>query len=201
MREDINDVLRLFMDTRLEQVHTSMPGKIDTFDADIRLAKVIPMIKMKNAKSVDIPLPAIDNVPVIFPTASAFSLTWPLKAGDGCLLLFSELGIGNYLNSNGKNVVCADDNVRHSLTDAVCVPGVYPSRGIPSSTATMSIDAQGLFEIKNQMENLGILINDLLIQIKDIDTVGTSTNQVLSPADVIAFEAIRQRFVLLLKGA
>lgn len=200
MKENFTDILRNYVDYRLEQVHTAIPGKIESYDENTRLAKVLPLVKMKNSKSVDIPLPVIDNVPVIFPASSAFSLVWALRSGDGCLILFTEAGIGNFLNSGGTSQVAADDQSRHALTDAVCIPGLYPPSGLPTSIASFEVDATGLYEVKNQVETLGGLVADLIQEIENIQTFGSPSQHVLLPSSIVALEVIKARFALLLKG-
>lgn len=200
MKENFTDILRNYTDYRLEQVHTAIPGKIESYDESTRLAKVLPLVKMKNTKSIDIPLPVVDNVPVIFPASSAFSLVWALQSGDGCLILFTEAGIGNYLNSSGTSQVNADDQSRHALTDAICIPGLYPPSGIPSSLASFEVDDAGMYEVKNQVESLGGLIGELIQTIENIQTFGSPSQHVLQPTSIAALELIKARFALLLKG-
>lgn len=125
MKEKMVDVLDAFVDSKLQGVHTAIPGSIVAYDKTQRKAVVKPLITMKTRNDEDVIIPPIQNVPVIFPSSSSFSLVFPLLPGDGCLILFSETGIGNFLNSQGQEVL-ADDVTRFSLTDAICLPGLFP---------------------------------------------------------------------------
>jgi hypothetical protein len=57
------------------------------------------------------------------------------------LILFSEEGIGAFLD--GQTEVAADSLARFALTDAICIPGLFPKKRIPSFQATIEIDSSG----------------------------------------------------------
>lgn len=143
MKEELSDVLEIHTDAYMENVHTSISGKIVSYDSIERKASVLPLIKLKTIKEVNVDLPVIDNVPVMFPSGSTFVLKWDIKPGDGCLLIFSEVGLGNYLNGNGVLQVATEDSSRFDLTDAICIPGLFPfsvSKTMYSSPPLAEID-------------------------------------------------------------
>lgn len=118
------------VESRLKDLHTSMPGIIDSFDPVTQLARVQPAIKrvfkIGNADGSEmlIPeaLPLLINVPVQFPRAGGFCLTFPVKQGDECLLIFSERSIDNWYTFGGvKN---PGSRRFHSLSDAIAILGV-----------------------------------------------------------------------------
>jgi hypothetical protein len=61
------------------------------------------------------------------------------------LILFSEEGIGAFLD--GQTEVAADSLARFALTDAICLPGLFPKKKIPNSRATIEIDEAGVVNI------------------------------------------------------
>lgn len=141
-KENIVDVLNLFFDSRMENVHTVIPGVFETYSGhDERKAKVKPQIKLKTVKGISVEIPAIDDVPVMFPSSAGFSLIYPIKKGDGCLLLFSETAIGNFLNNDSE--VDPEDASRFSLTDCIAVPGLWSFKNVPESTSTIEITEDG----------------------------------------------------------
>ena len=149
MIEGIVDTLQKFLDSRLLNVHTMLPGTITKYSGHTdRKATVLPMVKTKLLNGSDLPIQPIDNVPVVFPSSNTFSLLFPVKAGDGCIIIFSEAGIGNYLSGAGE-VKEADDLSRFSLTDAVCVPGLWPFSLAPTNTnlSTIEINDAGIIAI------------------------------------------------------
>lgn len=117
------------VETRLKDLHTSIPGIIESFDAEKQLATVQPAIKrmfITREGNTEIltpsDLPILINVPVIFPRGGGFSLTFPVKKGDECLLTFCERSIDNWHNT-GKIEVPGAKRF-HSLSDAACFVGL-----------------------------------------------------------------------------
>lgn len=204
MIEGITDIFDKFLNSRFENIHTCIPGKINKFNTATRKADVKPLVKLKNKSGSVIDIPSISDVPVILPSGSNFSLSWPIQSGDGCLILFAETGIGNFLNGTGQ-VVTADDQSRFSLTDAICIPGLFPFSRVPNSSVTITSDLSSQltielqkFILKNQIESLGTLIKDLITQIKALQIQVTGSTGVVSAASQALLEVINQRFALLL---
>lgn len=133
MKENPVDIFQKFFESRMENVHTSIPGEIVKYAGHSkRLASVKPLVRLKALDGSSVPLPVIDNVPVVFPSSGEFSLLFPVKKGDGCLISFCESGIGNWIAGSGQEVD-ADDSTRFSLTDAVCFPGLWASKNVAAN--------------------------------------------------------------------
>jgi hypothetical protein len=140
-----------WLDARLRNVHTMIPGKIESYSGhDTRKATVKPLVKFLTVDGQSLEIPPIANVPVIFPSSAGFSILFPLKKGDGCEIRFSESGIGNFLN--GKVEVDADSLARFQLTDAVCTPGLWSFKNVPESDSTIEIDNNGDINIDSKNE-------------------------------------------------
>lgn len=118
------------IENALKEIHTSMPGIIESFDSSKQIATVRPAIKrvfkaVDNEKEILIPteLPMLINVPVIFPRSGDFYITFPVNKGDECLIVFSERSIDNWL-LNG--IVSEPKEKRFfSLSDAIVILGLY----------------------------------------------------------------------------
>lgn len=147
MKENIVDVFDSWLGARLRNVHTMLPGKIETYYGHTkRKARIKILVTLKDVKGNELEIPPIDNVPVIFPGSKEFSLLFPLKKGDGCMIVFSEEGIGSFLK--GETTVASDSLARFSLTDAVCMPGLWSFKNIPDSEkSTIIIDDDGNVEL------------------------------------------------------
>lgn len=84
---------------------TAMPGIIQSFNPSAQTASVQPALKAKirrpdtTVRSVTLPL--IVDVPVVFPAGGGFTLTFPVKAGDECLLVFASRCIDAWWQSGG----------------------------------------------------------------------------------------------------
>lgn len=117
------------IDSRLKDLHTSMPGIIETFDPVKQLASIQPAIKrifITREGDIEIltpaNLPILINVPIIFPRGGGFSLTFPVKKGDECLLTFCERSIDNWHETGQVRVPGA--RRFHSLSDATAFVGI-----------------------------------------------------------------------------
>lgn len=152
MKESITDAINMMMDYRFDMIHTCLPGKILSYDEKERIANVEPLVSLKTSKEIDIKYQSIGNVPVVFPSGKVFSLRWDVSPGDGCLIVFSEAGIGNFLNSTENIQVSTDDSTRFSLTDAICIPGlfsIHQARAL-SKNNEIYIDKSGIISIKGK---------------------------------------------------
>lgn len=101
-------------------IHTAAPGEIVSYDPGTNQASVKPAIKKKVPDGRMLDFPVIVGVPVVWPTAAGgqASLTLPLKAGDGVLLVFSERSIDDWI-VGGES----EDLRQYDLTDAIAIPG------------------------------------------------------------------------------
>lgn len=134
------------------QIRCAMPGIILEFDPALQTAAVQPALKMKvnlgdEQKHLD--LPVVQNVPVVLPFAqgAGLLLTLPLGPGDECLLVFSDRALDNFLQNGGAQPVqqgrsgAADSPFTapraHSLTDAICIPGLISNpQAVPAYSQT-----------------------------------------------------------------
>lgn len=117
------------IDSRLKDLHTSMPAIIESFDAATQIATVQPAIKRifkTNEGDTELltpsELPILINVPVQFPRGGGFSLTFPVAKGDECLLVFAERSIDNWHKNGGVQNPGAKRF--HSLSDATAFVGI-----------------------------------------------------------------------------
>lgn len=85
----------------LKDVHTALPGIIESFDATTQTAKVRPAIRRVWVEQGPMDLPACVDVPVHFPAGGSFVLTFPVGPGDECLLCFSERAIDAWYDRGG----------------------------------------------------------------------------------------------------
>jgi len=68
-------------------------------------------------------LPMLCDVPVLFPRAGGFFISFPIQPGDFVKLIFNEVDIEAWLENSPPSIA---DNQRFSLKGAVALPGVYP---------------------------------------------------------------------------
>ncbi|MRT14840.1 phage baseplate protein [Enterobacteriaceae bacterium RIT711] len=111
-------------DSVSNQIRVAMPGIIQSFDPDAVTCTVLPAIKgsdssVNGTESNDIPL--LVDVPVVFPRGGGCTLTFPVKAGDECLLIFSDRCIDFWWQSGGVQEPV--DTRQHDLSDAFAIVG------------------------------------------------------------------------------
>lgn len=106
----------------LGDVHTAMPGTIKTLDVSTGLATVLPAGKFKTGTGVELEYPAISGVPVVFPYSqtAAAGVVFPVKEGDGCLLVIAEQALDAWLYGGETTV-----DLKHDLTNAIAIPGLF----------------------------------------------------------------------------
>ena len=126
------------VDRSLTETHTCLPGIVESFNAATQLAKVNPAIKRLARSSGSVAIPPILDVPVVFPSAGGYSITFPVSAGDEVLLVFSERAIDNWLSHGG---VQEPYTVRkHDYTDAFAIIGIHSNSKAISSYATDGLE-------------------------------------------------------------
>lgn len=178
------------------KINTLEPGVIQSFDAATQRAKIQLGIKRKLAgDSLDIPL--LLDVPIYYPRAGGFAFTFPVKAGDECLVLFGTRNMDNWLESGAQSEVA--DARLHAFSDAVAIVGGFSS---PAAMAdyhddrvalrevggpgAIEIHANGKFRLTNGTEEVIDLISqtqaklaafmDEVASLKTIVTRGSSAN-------------------------
>lgn len=116
------DLQRIATDSRLVEVHTMLPGIIESFDPGTQTARVQPAIKRIFTERGPLPIPVCVDVPVEFPGGGGFFVTFPIKPGDECVLCFSERCIDNWHATGG--VQEAAEYRMHSYSDGIARVGL-----------------------------------------------------------------------------
>ena len=130
---EVKTIIKGWMDSRVSNIHTAMPGRVVSYDPSTNRASVQPNGDYKSEDGRNIQYPIIHNVPIQFPMGQGGTagITFPINAGDGCLLVFSETQNDDFLGGNKGD---SEDSRRHSLNDAIAIPGVYAGAA-PSTVA------------------------------------------------------------------
>lgn len=132
----MQSALDSYMSTALASVHTALPATVVKYDEGKHRAQVKPSVRSLMENGVQIELPELLDVPVIFPASKAFDLEFPLDKDDGVLLIFQELDISEW--KSGESTPIAATASRFNLDAAVAIPGLFskPSEGKARITAT-----------------------------------------------------------------
>lgn len=140
---DLDEVLRAALDGRQSKMQTAMPGIIQSFDAAAMTCVVAPAVKGKLADKDDkvslVALPLLLDCPCQFPSGGGVTLTFPVTAGDECLVVFASRSIDSWHQSGG--VQAPVEARMHDLSDGFVILGV---RSKPRVLADISTTAAQL---------------------------------------------------------
>lgn len=110
------------MNEAIRGIHTAMPGKILSFDPSNGLAVVKPTMKFKKPDGSTMAFPQVTGVPVVFPQVmnQQATIAYPIKSGDGCLIIVSEQSIDYWMYGQETGTDLAFD-----LSNSICIPGMF----------------------------------------------------------------------------
>lgn len=105
-------------------INCCLPGIIIDFDSVTQTASVQPTVRrrVRTEKGVEeIDYPHLENVPTLFLGGGAYSLTFPVQAGDECIVVFSDLCMDAWWQSGGvQGQIVAR---QHDLSDGFAIVG------------------------------------------------------------------------------
>lgn len=104
-----------------KNIHTAIPGIVQSFDPKKQTATVQPAIKRIWTDDGPLDLPVCVDCPVQFPGGGGLFLTFPVSKGDECLLVFSERAIDAW-HANGGSQEPSDYRL-HDLSDGFALMG------------------------------------------------------------------------------
>lgn len=123
--DDPEVMLRAMLSGLQSAIWTALPGAIVSFDPSTVTAVVQPgiagSVTLQSGKAQSVNLPLITDVPVVFPRGGGCTLTFPVAAGDECLIIFASRSIDAWSQSGG--VQRPVETRRHDLSDAFVILG------------------------------------------------------------------------------
>lgn len=131
---DTEESLKSMTENYINNMRVAIPAIIVQFDSQKQTASVQPAIK-DTLQGIFTALPELSDVPVQFPRAGGYSLTFPVKAGDECLLVFSDMCIDGWWQSGG--VQNQAEKRRHDLSDACAILGIT---SVPKALKNVSME-------------------------------------------------------------
>ncbi len=171
-----------------------MPARVERYDAATQLVDVSPQVKEpfenEDGSVSSLQLPIITNVPLVFPGAGGFHVTFPVAVGDTVLVVFADRSIDTWLAEGGL----ADpvDQRRHSLSDAIAIPGLHSNKaaisGVDAAVITLGKDSESAdfvalsTKVKNEITALRNTVDAALTLIKTHVHVVTGTAAAVSVA-------------------
>jgi len=168
------EALKVMTENYIQNARVAIPAIIVQFDPQKQTASVQPAIK-DTLQGQSVALPELSDVPVQFPRAGGYSITFPVKAGDECLLVFSDMCIDGWWQSGG--IQNQAEKRRHDLSDACAILGIT---SVPKALKNVCMEG---VQIRNdsgtdyiQISEQGILLKSKNIRIEGTtDIVGVTT--------------------------
>lgn len=128
-RERQNDPIeatRIALDGRQAEIWTALPGIVTAYDPDAITVSVQPAIDGsitgEDGVAQRVSLPLLVDVPVCFPMGGGMVLTFPVTAGDECMVVFSSRCIDGWWQSGG--VQAPAEHRMHDLSDGMAIVGM-----------------------------------------------------------------------------
>lgn len=110
----------------MNEIHTALPGEIDSIDLSTGRATVKPVGSYKKPDGSTIEYPQITGVPIMIPQCvqCGIEIAFPVKKGESCLVIISEQELDAWLYGEES-----ESELRFDLTSAVCIPGLSAVAG------------------------------------------------------------------------
>lgn len=152
--KDQNVLLEQFFNGKQAGIWTALPGIIQRFDPETLTCEVQPAITGRVRKIdgavEEVNLPLLLDCPVVFPHAGGCSLTFPVKKGDECLVVFASRGIDFWWQNGG--IQPPPEPRMHDLSDGFVILAPYSQAkkigGVSTSAVQLrSDDGQSFIEI------------------------------------------------------
>lgn len=118
------DVYEKLIGESMFRTRCMIPGIFQKYNPSNNTAEIQPAIRERvieeNGAVKYQQIPLLINVPVVFPSTSNASITFPINKGDECLVIFSDLSIDNFWEKG--NVQNPVEVRRHDLSDGIAIP-------------------------------------------------------------------------------
>lgn len=158
----------------LNDLHTALPATIVSFNATNAMAVVRPVGRFMTDSGKTLAYPRISDVPVVFPysTSAKVGMVFPVKKGDSCLLIVSEVELDEW-----RTGAKSDASLRFDLSSAICIPGLL-KRGNVLAKEAISKNAVvvGAGSTKLTVNSGGVTINGDLTVTGDVKVSGAISN-------------------------
>lgn len=161
---DPEEVHRRLFAAAIVGIWTASPGAIVAFDAGKVTATVQIGVQGQQLKPdgsvVPFDMPELQDVPVVFPRGGGATLTFPIKAGDECLIVFGCRSIDAWWQNGG--IQAPSDSRTHDLSDAFVLVGPMSQANKITGISTDKVqlrsdDGETLIELDPAGQNVRVL--------------------------------------------
>lgn len=139
--------LRTVMEGHQAGLWTALPAIINGFDPVAMTISCTPSIQAivtdRNGAMSHVTISQLVDVPVCFPHGGGYLITFPIRSGDECLVVFSSRCIDGWWQSG--QVAPQTDRRMHDLSDGFAIVGPYSQvkkPAVPVSTTALEIRSE-----------------------------------------------------------
>lgn len=175
MTEDVDrgdwdgpELLEAFADALCSELHTALPGRVESYDASAQVADVTPQLRRAlstdSGETVHETLPTLRRVRVMQPRAhqGGWHIHCPLAPGDFVLLVVLERDPTRWITTGELSPT--PDTRTHHLAHAIAIPGLYPhaQRLTNPPTNAMVIGREGGARIELRTDGTVVIFGDAI---------------------------------------
>jgi hypothetical protein len=147
MKPSAPAVFEAFIAARIAKIRVAMPGTVVAYDAERQRVDVQPDLMDGELDEEEqrqaAKLAVITDVPVQFQGSGPYRITFPIAVGDSVLLVFSSSSLSRWKAAGGGLVDPGNDQ-RHSLTDAIAIPGLEANASTDAPTNALVVHAAAM---------------------------------------------------------
>lgn len=148
--------LRLALDGRQSTIWTAIPCIVESVDFSNMTIEAQPAIQgtvlKEDGTEQAVNLPLLVDVPLVFPSAGGYILTFPIAEGDEVLVVFASRCIDAWWQNGG--IGRPMEMRMHDLSDGFAIPG---PRSVPNAVEGISEDS---VQLRNDAGTTYIEISD-----------------------------------------
>jgi hypothetical protein len=133
---DAIEALSVFKQDIFATLNCVKVGKIVTFDGTKQTAEIKLLFKRTLPDGSVQPYPLLVDCPVFTPQGGGGFIQFPIKAGDNCLVLFSDRNLDAWYSAGDEAAPL--DGRCHDLSDGICLVGL---NSLASSLPAAAADA------------------------------------------------------------
>lgn len=156
-----NELYRSMGDSWKSTLRCACPGIIQSFDSVTQTCTVQIALREEVTKADYskewIQIPLLLDVPIVIPQCNGMALTFPIKQGDECLVIFADMCIDAWFSLGGiQNQL---EKRRHSLSDGFALIGIKSQPNVIPNYSEDSMQLRNLsgsqyIEIKDDGINI-----------------------------------------------
>lgn len=143
----LGTVLQRAIERALREVRTCEPGIVNAYDPSSCTVDVQPLLMrtrpLEDGTTLTVRAPVVNACPVIFVGGGGSRLTFPIKAGDTCLLLIGARSFARWKLIGGE--VDPKDNRHHHISDSIAIVGLSDiAHASPAHASATVLEASDL---------------------------------------------------------